>query len=207
MDQTKPARLVGTRICLASTKANLADSNTIKWLKENGITKVFCLFPLTPQQFSDMGKNFKDVYSTMQGLYKELGIDPNFAIELTKAGIQVSSLARNPYKLRDYTSFLKEALDTRGSFVIQCFGGQHASAAYAMYYLAKATPYSLREIRDIFVKSGRAKDIARIEEMLADKKIYVNRIVERKMKLIEQARLKLLARQQKKKRMPSRKRK
>lgn len=159
------------------------------------------------EQFSTLGQDMKDAYHNLETLYERQGIAPNFVTELKKAGIEASSLAKDPYHVRNYDSFLKEALNTRGSFLIQCFGGQHASAAYAFYYLAKATPYDLQEIREIFVKSGRAKDFVLIEQTLAGKKIYVKRIVERKMERIEQARQKILARQQKKRRMPNRRRK
>lgn len=180
-DQTKPKRIGGTRIFVAGTQVNLADPKTIEWLKASKITKVFCLFPIKPGQFGDLKKEVREVFPTMEKLYKAWQIDPMFTVELSKVGIQTSPLIRNPEHLREYDSFVKEAISTKHNFLIQCYAGLHASSAYAMYYLAKATPMTLEEIREAFIRSGRGKDLGRIEDFLKAAKVYVGRVVERKL--------------------------
>jgi len=105
--------------------------------------------------------------------------------KLSRAGIQISPLARDPKTFRDFDSFLKEALKTRNSFLIQCLQGIHASASYALYYLAVATPYSLKEIKEIFELSGRKKDFEGLKNSLAKAKIYLEKVVNRKMRRIQ----------------------
>jgi len=51
----KPSRLPGTRIFLAGTQSDLSNPEIIEFLKKNRVTKVFCLYPLTPEQFSASG--------------------------------------------------------------------------------------------------------------------------------------------------------
>ena len=135
----------------------------------------------------------------MLKLYKAWGIQPNFLEKLSNAGIQASSLVRDPKTMRDFESFRKEAMGARKCFLIQCFQGQHSSAAYALYYLAKVTPYSLKEIKEIFTLSGRAKDFALLEKTLASAKIYLKKMVERKMRLIQRASKPVLKGQKQKK--------
>ncbi len=149
-DEAKPSRLGSTRIFLAGTKVNLADLDTIRWLKENRITKVFCLYPLKPEQFSQLNNKVREVFPTMKELYKAWGIDPMFSTKLHQNGIQTSSLVRDPNHLREYESFVKEAVTTKHNFLIQCYAGLHASGAYAMYYLATATPMTYEQIKDEF---------------------------------------------------------
>jgi len=157
MDPKKPRRIGRTPVFIAGTKVNMADPKTIEWLKASGITRVFCLFPLTPEQFRGLDANMKETFRTMTKLYKEKDIDPKFIARLSKAGIVVSSLIRNPKSLRSYESFLKEARNvTRKGrkILIQCFAGKHMSGTYAMFYLAAGTQMNLGQIREAFYNSG-----------------------------------------------------
>lgn len=194
MDPKKPRRIGRTQVFIAGTKVNLADPNTIKWLKASGITRVFCLFPLTPKQFKGLSANMRETFHTMVELYKKKGINPKFIARLSKAGIVTSSLVRNTKSLRSYESFLKEARDVtrKGrNILIQCFAGKHMSGTYAMFYLATGTQMNLGQIREAFCNSGlTGNDLSRIERALKDSKVDIKKVVEKKlaiMKIVAQA--------------------
>lgn len=188
MNPPKLRRLVGTRILLAGTKLNLANPATINLLKENKITKVFCLYPLKQEQLETLKNGSKEMFHTIEGFYKAHRIDPSFIEKLSANNIRAVSLIRGPRHLREYESFAKEALQTRQSFLVQCYIGKHGSAAYAMYYLAAVTPLTLKQIEGIFLKSGwTKKDIEVVKETLTYAKVYVKRVVERKLKKIKEA--------------------
>lgn len=87
---------------------------------------------------------------------------------------------RKPEHIKGNQEFLSEAARTRGNFLIQCFAGEKISAAYAMYYLAAATPLNLQQIREIFINSGRAKHIADIEAVLKEAGIRITEVIEKK---------------------------
>ncbi len=206
MDPKKPVRLGGTPVFLASTKVNLADPDTINWLKASKITRVFCLFPLKPEQFGTLNKDVKEVFHTMSRMYERLGIDPHFAAKLSSAGITAKSLGRNPKTLRSYRSFLRESLGVtrKGkSILVQCEGGKHMSGAYAMFYLASATRMDLGKIRETFYRAGlTGGDVTRIEQSLKSAKVDIREIIETKtakVRIAAQIKAMLQAKKRKKK--------
>ena len=189
MDPKKPVRLAGTKVFLAGTRGdpkraasrvNLVDPETIEWLKATGITKVFCIFPLTKKQFEKLASAEKRGTQTPREFLQSWGIDPNFKRKLKEAGIAVSSLVRKPEHIKGNRRFLQEAARIRGNFLIQCFAGRHISGAYAMLYLAAVSKLDLHQIRQVFMKSGIGKDLPRIEEILKETGADLREIIERK---------------------------
>jgi len=189
MDSTKPARLAGTKVFLAGTKGdpkqagsrvNLADPKTIQWMKKEGITKVFCVYPVTKKQFESLAKRERSGLPSLEHFQKIMGIEPNLQKKLKEAGIATSSLVRKPKHIKGNQKFALEAARTRGNFLIQCSAGRQVSAAYAIFYLATATPMSLKEIRETFIKSGRKNDLPRIEEILQEAGVKLKEIIAKK---------------------------
>lgn len=215
-DPTKPRRLADTRIFLASKDVNLADKDTIEWLKANKITHVFCTFPLKQKHFDGLPEDAKRGAPTITEYFKALNIDPVFAARLRGHDIGTSSLLRSPKYLREFRgfeSFLKEAKNVKKNFLIQCLSGWHASGAYAMYYLASATPLDIMQIREKFTKSGyRGSDLSLMESFFKRARFDIKEVVEKKLeKMRIAAQIKTRAEEKRYKKMhqrwPGRKRK
>jgi hypothetical protein len=174
------------RILLTGLKFDLANKENVALLKRRGVRKVFTLFPIRQKQLEHRATMGEFGISTGQALtlekfYAKMHIDPFFVTQLQQNGIQVSSLARNPTSFRHYESFDREARQVKGRFLIQCIHGKHASAAYAMYFLANSTHYSAQEIHSILQKAGlTATDVSRATDFLKDAKVDLAKLVERK---------------------------
>lgn len=176
-----------TDIFLTGIDYNLTQSEHMAELKRQGVKKVFFLFPTSQKQLDATGE-FKEHPSDkmdIMDLYRRFKIDPLIATKLQKNGIQITSLLRNPQNFRNYESFEKEAKEVKGKFVIQCIHGRHASAAYAMYHLAKSSPLSYEQIRNIFGRAGfSGSDIIRMGEFLACAKVNVVELIAEKQKTL-----------------------
>jgi len=205
INPSAPTVLPGTRILLSGTGFNVALPENIKHLKDLGVTKIFLLFPTSQNQL-DQGREFKEEgvqHLTLEQLYSKMHLDLMLVPKLQGHGIMVSSLLRNPRSFRDYDSFYKEASEVKGKFLIQCIHGRHASAAYAMYYLAKGTRLSVNEMSNIFLKAGfSGRDLSTMEYFLSDAKVNLSgvvtereKIISAQMKSIERNRRKHLKRQ------------
>jgi hypothetical protein len=173
-----------TRLYLSGVDFNVTRSENISRMKREGIRQVFMLFPLTQKQL-DEGDAFKGKAPEMkiEDLYAKMGLDIHLATILPNEGIRVSSLLRNPSSLRDYESFNREAREAKGKIMIQCIHGRHASASYAMYYLARSTSMSLAEIRDRLMRTGlTGRDLMRVEEFLGTANVSLRRVIEHREK-------------------------
>ena len=180
MGAPKPVAIPDTKVLLAGVDFNIAAPQNLQTLRGLGVRKVFMLFPLTQKQFEERSE-FKEGLShpSLEQVYAKWGIDPLVVAKLMKEGIFVSSLIRNPSSLRDYESFNKEAIAVKGKFLLQCIHGRHASASYAMYYLARSSNFSYHQITDLFARAGLGgRDLNNIESFLGDAKVNVRRVVE-----------------------------
>jgi len=184
-DPTKPRKIAGTRIFVASKDVNLVDSKNIEWLKNSQITQVFCVFPLKQKQLKGLPKPDKAGATTILNYYKQLKLNPLFPAKLREHGIGVSSLLRHPHsknEFRSFDSFLKEAKQVKKNFMIMCFGGWHASGAYAMYYLAANSKLNMKHIEERFIRSGyRANDLLLLQGFFKRVNIDINEVVKRKL--------------------------
>ena len=199
-----PRRLADTKVFLAGINhTDLGNPKVIDWLKSNKVSQVFCLFPLTQHQFDGLPKDAVSGDLDMMEMYSRRGIDPNFSGKLHEKGIRASSLMRSPVRgkeLRGYDSFVKEARGVKGNFLIVCWGGWHASGAYALYYLATSTPLSMAQIHEKFLKTGYAKeDINLSKNFIKRVGIDVDKVVEKKLRLQEIVSLALKKHEKKKK--------
>lgn len=173
-------KLPDTRFYLAGISLNLADDEVVNFLKGEGVKLVFCLYPAT-------GRREESAKQDMLDFYRKYNIDPIFFPKLASAGIRASPLLRNPSNLRAYDSFLREAKAINGNIVIQCISGKHSSGAYALYYLAKNSPFTLVQAKDVLFRAGLSGDDAlRIEDFLGSAGVNVRKIFAKKQSRLAQ---------------------
>ncbi len=179
----------GQKIFMGGTKdLPLGDPETAEWLKQRGVKEVFCLYPVRNKEFTGLETEAKRGTTSLADFHRIWHIDPNFAAELAKKGIRVSSLIRNPESFRNYESFAKEASQVKGNIAVQCFAGKHASSAYVLYYLAKNTNMTHKEVQTLFIRSGlNPRDLAIITSFLKNTGLDIYKIFEAKERAIEQA--------------------
>jgi hypothetical protein len=180
----------GQKIFMGGTKElPLGDPETAEWLKERGVKEVFCLYPITNKQFTGLMTEAKRGTTSLADFHRIWHIDPKFLEELSKQGIRVSSLVRNPESFRNYESFAREASQVRGNIAVQCFAGKHASSAYVLYYLARNTNMTYHEVQRLFIGSGLTpKDLTLISSFLKSTGIDIHKMFEAKERAMEQAR-------------------
>ena len=176
-----------TRIILTGTHYDLTSPAHLQQMKGFGVKKVFFVFPTTQKQLELSGefRTTPEEKIDLMDIYAKFRINPMIATILPKNGIQITSLLRNPRTFRSYDSFDKEAREVEGKFVIQCMHGRHASAAYALYHLAKSTNYSMPEIHKIFFDAGfKASELERMDFFLRDAGVNLQEVVKERERVI-----------------------
>ena len=167
-------RIGETPVYVSGIDLDMATEEAIALLKRCGIRKVFCLYSLNQKFISRMPEAVRN------------SINWGFIQKLSENGIKISSMLRSPDHMREYDSFVREAGAARGPFLIQCYGGRHASGAYAFYYLAKTTPLTRDQLRGVFFNSGfSGNDMGQIEGFFRSASTSLEQIFEAKKAVAE----------------------
>ena len=175
----------GTRFFVAGTDFNLHRDESVLDLLDGGIKKVFVLYPITPKQF-EASKTLSTHFKNVGEYHRKMGINEAFLAKLYENGIQVSSIIKVPKAFRGYESVAKEVEKTKGGVLFQCINGRHASSAYVTYCLARHSTMPFIEIKELITSlNPRSTDWLRIQEMLREAGVDVEKVVAKREQLIK----------------------